>query len=194
MVFGMGDGFRCLRLAGGGLIAATLLAGIPVGFGSCGIGGDGSGEGDQSSEIVTAPTDSYALQPTVTQKEAESVVRSWFADLEAQDYQKAESLTTGEARQQTRQLVDTIRQQEQKNNVSLQFQVQKLDLQPASGVSTPQGGQAVRADFAAQIIAQRGPLRFPALDISGQATFVVEPTPDGPRISDVQNISGLSPQ
>ena len=142
-----------------------------------------------------APTRPAAPTPTpsgsVTQQEAQSVVRAWFDALAAEDYQRMEELTTGSARTKTRQATEAIRSEAEQRGVRIDLVVQRLDLSPGP---RPRAGEAVEADFDIRANAQDGPISVTARTIEGSATFVVERVNGEARITDIQNVTGLPTQ
>ncbi len=200
-----------MRTLGKAFAIVTLLA-APVVFGGCrALGGFLGGTspsagpatppvpseqpstpqvGQQPAATPAAPTPQAtpAQQPAVTQEQAQDVVRAWFEALAAGDYQRAEGLTTGNAQRQTRQMVDTLQREAGQRGVQVQLAIQRLDLGPAA---QPPNGHAVHADFDINVNAIVGPMAVPARQLQGSANFVVEPTADGPKISDIRDVSGL---
>lgn len=195
------------RWLGLGLVIGALLA-APMGLGSCAPLRDLLGIAPPSVEKATptvparqpptpppAPARPAAPTPTppgsVTQREAQSVVRAWFDALAAEDYQRMEELTTGSARTRTRQATETIRSEAEQRGVRIDLVVQRLDLSPGS---RPRASEAVQASFDIQANAVVGPFSVTARTIEGSATFVVERVNGEARITDIQNVTGLPTQ
>ncbi len=188
----------------GRVLAMVGLFAVPLAFAAC---QTAAGQGTSPTETVPAATPAPTQQPTptptpppatptpvpgVTQEQAQSLVRGWFDAVTAGDYQKAQSLTTGNATEQTKQIGDTIQSQASQRGITIEMSVQRLDLSPAPKPAPDE--QAVNASFTVQVIAVKGPLSIPAQTLQGSATFAVQPTSGGPKISDIQNVSGLPGQ
>jgi hypothetical protein len=137
-------------------------------------------------------------QPTPTspaglsQQQAQELVRAWFEAVAAGDYQGARGLTTGSAADQTGQIGDRIQSEASGRGITINMSIQRLDLSPAAQPAA--GEQAVDAAFTIQVNAVKGPISIPAQTLQGSATFVVQRTAAGPRISAIQNVSGLPGQ
>ncbi len=141
--------------------------------------------------VPTATTPAAAPAPVavaVSQAQAQALVRDWFGALQAGDYQRAQSLTTGSANQQTRTLTDTIQREATQRGVQATIAVNRLDLSPAQ---QPAQGQAVRAAFDISVNVQVGPVTVPARQFQGGATFIVQQTDAGLKITDITDAQGL---
>ncbi len=193
------DRAKQLRSLGRTLAVAVVFA-APLVFAGCrALGGQG---GTTGTPVPTAEAPTPTPQPTpeptptpapqVTQDQAQGLVRDWFNAMTAGDYQKAQGLATGNAADQTKQIGDTIQSQASQRGVGITMQIQKLDLSPAPQPSADT--QAVNANFTIQVNATKGPFSIPAQTLNGSATFVVQATSNGPKISDIQNVSGLPGQ
>lgn len=127
-------------------------------------------------------------QAAVTQEEAQGVVRAWFDALGSEDYRKMEELTEGEARAITRGLADAIQREAGQRGVQLDLVVLELQLAQGQALSS---GQAVRAAFVVDARAVMGPVSFSAQLSRGSATFVVDRVDGRPRITGIQEATGL---
>ncbi|HEX2987722.1 MAG TPA: hypothetical protein VHS06_06075, partial [Chloroflexota bacterium] len=132
-------------------------------------------------------TTSGPVAAAVSQEQAQALVRDWFGALQAGDYQRAQSLTTGSANQQTRTLTDTIQREAAQRGVQASIAVNRLDLSPAP---QPAQGQAVRSAFDISVNVQVGPVTVPARQFQGSATFVVQQTDQGLKITDIRDTQG----
>ncbi|MGI5837789.1 MAG: hypothetical protein ACOX87_15040, partial [Chloroflexota bacterium] len=142
-----------------------------------------------TATVVVQPTATSTPEPAVSQKQAETIVRAWFEALEAEDYQRAESLTTGDARRETQQLVETIEREADQRGVTEDIVVQRLELNPSQ--SQVDAGRAVRADFDIAVNAVAGPFTVQGQQFEGEATFVVGQVEGEMKITDIQDITGL---
>lgn len=115
-------------------------------------------------------------------------MRDWFGALQAGDYQRAQTLTTGSANQQTRTMTDTIQRETSQRGVQASIAVNRLDLSPTA---QPAQGQAVRSAFDISVNVQMGPVTVPARQFQGNATFIVQQTDAGLKITDIRDAQGL---
>ena len=134
------------------------------------------------------PVQTPTPQASVTQEEAQGVVRAWFDALGSEDYRKMEELTEGDAQTATLGLTDTIQSEAGQRGVQLDMVVQELQLAQGQALSP---GQGVRAAFMVDARAVVGPMSFSAQLSRGAATFVVDRVNGRPRITGIQEASGL---
>lgn len=201
------------------MLAAFAVLAVPIALGGCQILGASEGQAATAQPAAAAsptateqpptptaslstatpravtqatPTQTASSSLSVTQQQAQTVVSGWFDAVAAGDYQRAEGLTTGNATDQTKQIGGTIQSQASQRGVEINMTIQRLDLSPAPQPAT--GEQAVNAAFTIQVTAIKGPISIPAQTLQGSATFVVQQTSGGPKISDIRNVSGLPGQ
>lgn len=186
------------------LLVIAVLVAVPLLLGSCGAIGDLLAGPRPVPTATPTPLPTATPTPTpgppatpaaapaprvgVTQQEAQAVVRAWFEAMGDEDYQRAEGLTTGEAARGTRQIAETIQREAGQRGVQADLVVRRLELGPAA---EPPAGQAVRADFDIDVNAVAGPLSVRVQSFSGAGTFLVQQTPEGPRIAEIREVSGL---
>ncbi len=178
------------------LLAIGALVVVAAAIGSCGPFGSlspASPPATQSPTPTVQPTVTPQIPvPTarrgVTQEEAQSAVRLWFDAIVAQDYAAAELVTSGNATARTKDLADGFRQATSGKGFDVGMHQQKLDLGPGHSVAA---GQSVDSQFDIEVDARVGPFAVGSQEIKGSATFVVEMVDGQPKITDIQDVTGL---
>lgn len=142
-----------------------------------------------TATATVQPTATPDPEPNVTQEQAESTVRAWFEALGSEDYQGAESITSGDARSYTRQLAETVQREADEQGVTADIVVQRLELSPSQAQTA--AGRAVRANFDIAVNAIAGPFSVQARRFEGEATFIVEQVDGDAKITNIRDVTGL---
>lgn len=136
------------------------------------------------TEPMPSPTAAATVDiPFPTGAEAEQTVRAYFAAIDADSPDAARNLTTGVARAQTDEAVQEIHERADAEGVTLDLRVPELSLtaMPPDGTATP-----VRADSLIQAYADTLVGQVLAEEVRSSATFLVERTPEGIRIVEIE--------
>lgn len=120
--------------------------------------------------------------PPPTAREAEEVVRAYFAAVEADDYDAVRATTSGTARRQTDELIASIEQQEVEGGADADLRV--ADLAMGDPIEGP-GVRSIDASFRIQAYVSTFLGDFMAEDIPSSASFQVARVAEGVRIVNI---------
>lgn len=115
-------------------------------------------------------------------REAEEVVRAYFAAVEADDYDAARATTSGTARRQTDELIASIEQQEEEGGADADLRVADLMMGEPVG---ERDIQSIDASFRIQAYVSTFLGDFMAEDIPSSASFQVARVAEGVRIVNI---------
>jgi len=138
------------------------------------------------------PTPMHVATPTPTsppapsEDQAEEVVHAYFEAIDSEDYEGALARTHGRAREQTSQIVDEIRSQEQESGQQADIRVTQLQLrsQPAHGSVRPVDVVATVGAYADLGIAE-----VEVQELHTEAVFDVALVEGEPKIVDIRQRS-----